>query len=166
MPVGDEDGPKQEPPRLLPKGEEDMIRVPAQLPDTRAPSPGPSTLGKVASQVEDLDHPMSSLQSVSNLERSEEVPRHTELSSGDAPGQDVTPSQPADVSSGPQERPLNVTDALSYLDSVKMQFQEKPDVYNRFLDIMKDFKSQLYVSLICANAGGLFAILGSTPQAS
>ncbi|KAI0938381.1 hypothetical protein AcW1_010256 [Taiwanofungus camphoratus] len=143
MPVGDEDGPKQEPPRLLPKGEEDMIRVPAQLPDTRAPSPGPSTLGKVASQVEDLDHPMSSLQSVSNLERSEEVPRHTELSSGDAPGQDVTPSQPADVSNGPQERPLNVTDALSYLDSVKMQFQEKPDVYNRFLDIMKDFKSQL-----------------------
>ncbi|KAL6301443.1 hypothetical protein BKA93DRAFT_751965 [Sparassis latifolia] len=43
----------------------------------------------------------------------------------------------------PQERPLNVTDALSYLDSVKMQFQERPDVYNHFLDIMKDFKGQL-----------------------
>lgn len=41
------------------------------------------------------------------------------------------------------ERPLNVTDALSYLDAVKMQFQEQPDVYNHFLDIMKDFKSQL-----------------------
>ena len=40
------------------------------------------------------------------------------------------------------ERQLNVTDALSYLDSVKMQFQDKPDVYNHFLDIMKDFKSQ------------------------
>ena len=40
------------------------------------------------------------------------------------------------------ERPLNVTDALSYLDSVKIQFQDRPDVYNRFLDIMKDFKSQ------------------------
>jgi paired amphipathic helix protein Sin3a len=33
-------------------------------------------------------------------------------------------------------------DALSYLDQVKVQFHEQPDVYNRFLDIMKDFKSQ------------------------
>ncbi|KAG0327067.1 Transcriptional regulatory protein sin3 [Dissophora globulifera] len=39
-------------------------------------------------------------------------------------------------------RPLNVRDALSYLDQVKVQFQDQPDVYNRFLDIMKDFKSQ------------------------
>lgn len=41
------------------------------------------------------------------------------------------------------ERPLNVSDALGYLDQVKMQFSERPDVYNKFLDIMKDFKSQL-----------------------
>ena len=33
-------------------------------------------------------------------------------------------------------------DALSYLDQVKVQFSDHPDVYNRFLDIMKDFKSQ------------------------
>ena len=33
-------------------------------------------------------------------------------------------------------------DALSYLDQVKFQFQDYPDVYNKFLDIMKDFKSQ------------------------
>jgi paired amphipathic helix protein Sin3a len=39
-------------------------------------------------------------------------------------------------------RPLNVKDALSYLDQVKVQFQNQPDVYNHFLDIMKDFKSQ------------------------
>ncbi|KAF8552138.1 hypothetical protein OG21DRAFT_1511850 [Imleria badia] len=43
----------------------------------------------------------------------------------------------------PQERQLNVTDALSYLDAVKVQFQDQPEVYNQFLDIMKDFKSQL-----------------------
>jgi paired amphipathic helix protein Sin3a len=41
-------------------------------------------------------------------------------------------------------RPLNVKDALTYLDQVKVQFQERPDVYNKFLDIMKDFKSQRY----------------------
>ncbi|KII93988.1 hypothetical protein PLICRDRAFT_99544 [Plicaturopsis crispa FD-325 SS-3] len=44
---------------------------------------------------------------------------------------------------GTPGRPLNVADALSYLDAVKVQFQDKPDVYNHFLDIMKDFKSQV-----------------------
>jgi paired amphipathic helix protein Sin3a len=33
-----------------------------------------------------------------------------------------------------------LNDALSYLDQVKVQFADHPDVYNRFLDIMKDFK--------------------------
>ena len=41
------------------------------------------------------------------------------------------------------DRPLNVADALGYLDAVKVQFQDKPDVYNHFLDIMKDFKGQV-----------------------
>jgi len=46
------------------------------------------------------------------------------------------------------DRPLNVTDALTYLDDVKVQFQDKPDVYNHFLDIMKEFKNELLVSFI------------------
>src|SRR6266571_5700751 len=44
---------------------------------------------------------------------------------------------------GVMDRQLNVTDALSYLDAVKIQFHDRPDVYNVFLDIMKDFKSQV-----------------------
>lgn len=39
-------------------------------------------------------------------------------------------------------KPLNVKDALYYLDQVKLQFRNQTDVYNNFLDIMKDFKSQ------------------------
>lgn len=39
-------------------------------------------------------------------------------------------------------RPLNVKDALTYLDQVKVKFADQPEVYNRFLDIMKEFKSQ------------------------
>ncbi|KAJ7724897.1 paired amphipathic helix [Mycena metata] len=40
--------------------------------------------------------------------------------------------------------PLDITDALSYLDAVKYQyFQNQPEVYNHFLDIIKDFKSQV-----------------------
>ncbi|KAF5555154.1 transcription regulatory protein [Fusarium napiforme] len=37
---------------------------------------------------------------------------------------------------------FTLIDALTYLDQVKVQFHDQPDVYNRFLDIMKDFKSQ------------------------
>eukprot|EP00117_Sycon_ciliatum_P016959 scpid21185/ scgid16167/ Paired amphipathic helix protein Sin3a; Histone deacetylase complex subunit Sin3a; Transcriptional corepressor Sin3a len=37
---------------------------------------------------------------------------------------------------------LKVEDALSYLDQVKLQFANQPQVYNDFLDIMKEFKSQ------------------------
>lgn len=42
---------------------------------------------------------------------------------------------------------LRVEDALSYLDQVKMQFSQAPEVYSDFLDIMKDFKSQTWVYL-------------------
>ena len=55
----------------------------------------------------------------------------------------AAPPQPngvAALSSQGQQPILN--DALTYLDQVKVRFQEQPDVYNRFLDIMKDFKSQ------------------------
>ncbi|KAF8067547.1 histone deacetylase complex, SIN3 component [Lyophyllum atratum] len=44
---------------------------------------------------------------------------------------------------GPLDRPLNVTDALGYLDAVKVQFSDQPNVYNQFLDIMKEFKNEL-----------------------
>ncbi|GAA5899252.1 hypothetical protein JCM8208_001598 [Rhodotorula glutinis] len=37
---------------------------------------------------------------------------------------------------------LNVRDALTYLDRVKMTFADQAEVYDRFLTIMKDFKSQ------------------------
>eukprot|EP00618_Florenciella_parvula_P037990 CAMPEP_0119508100 /NCGR_PEP_ID=MMETSP1344-20130328/27809_1 /TAXON_ID=236787 /ORGANISM="Florenciella parvula, Strain CCMP2471" /LENGTH=139 /DNA_ID=CAMNT_0007544803 /DNA_START=106 /DNA_END=522 /DNA_ORIENTATION=- len=39
-------------------------------------------------------------------------------------------------------RELKVEDALLYLDQVKMEFQGKPEIYNEFLDIMKNFKAQ------------------------
>lgn len=39
-------------------------------------------------------------------------------------------------------RELKVEDALLYLDQVKMEFSDKPHIYNEFLDIMKNFKAQ------------------------
>nr|XP_022317868.1 paired amphipathic helix protein Sin3a-like [Crassostrea virginica] len=37
---------------------------------------------------------------------------------------------------------FRVGDARSYLDQVKLQFGNQPQVYNDFLDIMKEFRSQ------------------------
>lgn len=37
---------------------------------------------------------------------------------------------------------LKVEDALLYLDQVKMEFGDRPHIYNEFLDIMKTFKTQ------------------------
>ncbi|KAI0302797.1 hypothetical protein B0F90DRAFT_1627282 [Multifurca ochricompacta] len=56
---------------------------------------------------------------------------------------EVAPQPVSESQNGTTDRQLNVTDALSYLDAVKIQFHDRPDVYNVFLDIMKDFKSQV-----------------------
>jgi paired amphipathic helix protein Sin3a len=62
------------------------------------------------------------------------------------PGFQSTPQPQPQPQPQSSYRPLNVKDALTYLDQVKVQFQDRPDVYNKFLDIMKDFKSQRYLS--------------------
>ncbi|KAF8336324.1 uncharacterized protein EI90DRAFT_159683 [Cantharellus anzutake] len=56
----------------------------------------------------------------------------------------LAPRMPVNSSSmtpvSPGARPLTVKDALLYLELVKAKFSDQPDVYNQFLDIMKDFK--------------------------
>ena len=47
-----------------------------------------------------------------------------------------------------RQRELRVEDALLYLDQVKQQFGDQPDIYNQFLDVMKDFKAQTYVIIL------------------
>ncbi|XP_015246903.1 PREDICTED: paired amphipathic helix protein Sin3a-like [Cyprinodon variegatus] len=56
----------------------------------------------------------------------------------------VHPPTPLSSVQGQQQQfqRLKVEDALSYLDQVKLQFGNQPQVYNDFLDIMKEFKSQ------------------------
>ncbi|KAF9024116.1 hypothetical protein BDZ89DRAFT_955044 [Hymenopellis radicata] len=78
----------------------------------------------------------------------EESTPQSRQSPGPQPKSKVSTPRPPESSTPAQRspdgtRPLNVTDALSYLDAVKVQFQDKPEVYNRFLDIMKDFKGQV-----------------------
>lgn len=68
-------------------------------------------------------------------------PQDHNSTEADATTQNAATERPV----APQEeyRPLNVKDALTYLDTVKAKFSSRNDVYNQFLDIMKDFKSQM-----------------------
>lgn len=71
---------------------------------------------------------------------------------GPPPPGNVNVAMSQSVSSAPQAQStgagqaqfqrLKVEDALSYLDQVKYKFGNQPQVYNDFLDIMKEFKSQ------------------------
>lgn len=54
----------------------------------------------------------------------------------------VNNCQPQSNLTQQQFQRLKVEDALSYLDKVKFSFNNQPQVYNDFLDIMKEFKSQ------------------------
>lgn len=54
----------------------------------------------------------------------------------------VTTGTPGIPGGQTQFQRLKVEDALSYLDQVKFKFGNQPQVYNDFLDIMKEFKSQ------------------------
>jgi len=61
---------------------------------------------------------------------------------GPLPGGNV-PMAPGGPAAQPQPyRQLKVEDALAYLDQVKMKFEKQPQIYNKFLDIMKEFKAQ------------------------
>lgn len=53
----------------------------------------------------------------------------------------ISTANPSDALSKKQFRPLNVKDALSYLERIKTQFSDQPEIYCRFLDIMRGFKS-------------------------
>ncbi|KAI5626266.1 paired amphipathic helix protein Sin3a isoform X2 [Silurus asotus] len=66
------------------------------------------------------------------------------LPTGAAGGQGHSHVPPASVPTPDQQqsRRLRVEDALSYLDQVKFQSRDQPQVYNDFLDIMKEFKSR------------------------
>ncbi|GAN07470.1 sin3 protein [Mucor ambiguus] len=68
--------------------------------------------------------------------------QHPQQSTSNNASFTATATSPSSSSQGGGYRPLNVRDALTYLDQVKVRFSDDPDVYNQFLDIMKDFKSQ------------------------
>jgi paired amphipathic helix protein Sin3a len=110
-----------------------------------APAPNPfSELPFEEPEREDITGPAENIKLEEKMPLDDpETPPHPvvtkDLPIDSSPPTGLPESAPIPLS----ERPLNVTDALTYLDSVKTQFASQPDVYNHFLDIMKEFKSQV-----------------------
>ena len=47
-----------------------------------------------------------------------------------------------DAAAGMAVEPVRVEDALLYLNQVKAEFRDEPEIYNEFLEIVKSFRSQ------------------------
>ena len=76
-------------------------------------------------------------------------PQPTQLSQQALTGGSGLPPPPAAAAAHgpgpamfPAGRELKVEDALLYLDQVKLEFGDRPRIYNQFLEIMKNFKAQ------------------------
>ncbi|KAI8323827.1 hypothetical protein GQ54DRAFT_309772 [Martensiomyces pterosporus] len=116
-------------------------RVPAAAASTPVATAAPATAPQASRPV-----PTAAQSSAPAASSNTAQPQSTQAAAS-------TAAKPADTAAAPagssgdaaqtdsNNRPLNVRDALSYLDMVKSQFQDRPEVYNQFLDIMKDFKS-------------------------
>lgn len=120
-----------------PAGAADHPSEPISLPPASAIINEASAVATAATTTEPQDETM------------EENPVKLEQSLPSGEINDQTQAQAHAIVQGQKSsnyKPLNVKDALSYLDQVKFQFREQSDVYNNFLDIMKDFKSQKYVT--------------------
>lgn len=92
---------------------------------------------------------MSQHQQPSGLVPSNNATKYPHVSTAPNPAPIVNPTKPKypkqhQISGNPSghARELKVEDALLYLDQVKLEFGEKPRIYNEFLEIMKNFKAQ------------------------
>ncbi|KAI4171456.1 MAG: hypothetical protein LQ343_004194 [Gyalolechia ehrenbergii] len=105
------------------------------------PNPPANAVGGQANAFSGNGYPASETSPRSFLQQPIQSLPHQQLLGGfsHAVNSQQLPNGMAALSQGQQ--PI-LNDALSYLDQVKVRFVDHPDVYNRFLDIMKDFKSQ------------------------
>ncbi|XP_069703690.1 paired amphipathic helix protein Sin3a isoform X2 [Periplaneta americana] len=126
------------------------VQFPVQ-PTYSAAMPGATTTATVKTPSSGLQGGAPSLQSQAhqqhNLHQAQahQNLRHKVHSVGGAaaPSASSMSVSASPAGTGPQQfQRLKVEDALSYLDQVKYKFGNQPQVYNDFLDIMKEFKSQ------------------------
>jgi len=105
------------------------------------PSAQPLPLTVATQPVSVSQNVAQTLASQAHIAAAQMYPPWMQMAGASAPSTDSQMSQTTQQQQQQFQR-LKVEDALSYLDQVKLQFSGQPQVYNDFLDIMKEFKSQ------------------------
>ncbi|KAL9657606.1 hypothetical protein ABK040_012685 [Willaertia magna] len=72
-----------------------------------------------------------------------EANNNNQQEEGNQPRQKQQKTQPTGNNNNAQPPQLRVQDALMYLDQVKRTFSDKPFIYSKFLEIMKEFKNHV-----------------------
>jgi histone deacetylase complex regulatory component SIN3 len=57
--------------------------------------------------------------------------------------ENMVPDMVTSPDAGASDETWKVTNAIGFLDNVKVVFQDKPEVYSKFLDAMKEYKSDV-----------------------
>ncbi|XP_037949848.1 uncharacterized protein LOC119680899 isoform X2 [Teleopsis dalmanni] len=91
-----------------------------------------------SNNTNNLNNPSQMVQQSAPTSQSQSVGGGGSGGSGGSGGNAPNVPQPGQPGAPPR---LKVEDALSYLDQVKLQYADQPQIYNNFLDIMKEFKS-------------------------
>ncbi|KAK7683436.1 hypothetical protein QCA50_013267 [Cerrena zonata] len=107
--------------------DEDVAAQPHNVTDNPPP-------GNLTSELLDLPPPVA----LGAPSSAVDAPATDTLMASEKPAMD----QKSSFGEGPSDRPLFITDALAYLDSVRLQFKDRPKVCKHFFDVMKDFKRQ------------------------
>ena len=116
--------------RTLSAGGNEMAGLPSSINNAAGPGPGPSQSRNLPihhGQQQQLNSIQLQQQQQQQQTR-QHLPQQTQT-------HNPAPNQPS-------MRELKVEDALLYLDQVKMEFGDRPRIYNEFLEIMKNFKAQ------------------------
>lgn len=59
----------------------------------------------------------------------------------------TSPIAPATATT-PTTQSMQLNDAFAYLDRVRAEFADQPEIYNKFLQVMREFKSNRYLLFI------------------
>jgi paired amphipathic helix protein Sin3a len=126
---------------------QDVTMAADAAPPSASSTPAPVAAAAGASAVqEDIARPRSGEGDTSADEGRKRKPAPTsypaQLQAQQPPTRFARPGSGQADPDEQQQRALKVEDALTYLDKVKTQFGDQPQVYNQFLDIMKNFKAE------------------------
>ncbi|KAI9334386.1 paired amphipathic helix, partial [Obelidium mucronatum] len=120
-----------------------LILYPSNIASNAKANDTPSLIKPSTVTTPPANYPAERLKETSNQEAEDvDTPASARSSKDFEPTTTENPQQHQQQQQQKGSRSLSVKDAETYLDQAKSQLANQPNVFNRFEDIMRDFKSQ------------------------